>query len=94
MTDEELRNFVREVAEETKGNIVVADFAVSVARKAVAAERQACATRVAGIRQRVETLDLIEPDPDLSTIDWLRVAESAVRSNAELRGRPLADGPA
>ena len=43
MDEKELRKFVREVAGETKCNIVVADFAVAVARKAVAAEREACA---------------------------------------------------
>lgn len=44
MDENEIRKFVREVAEETKGNIVVADFAVAVAMKAIAAEREACAT--------------------------------------------------
>lgn len=49
MTDEELRKFVREVADETKGNIVVADFAVAVARKAATAEHQACLSAVKGV---------------------------------------------
>lgn len=43
MDEKELREIVRKVAEETRGNIVVSDFAISVARRAVEIEREACA---------------------------------------------------
>ena len=50
-----------------------------------AAVRVECATRVAGVRQQVCDLDPADPVPDLSTLDWLSVAESAVRSNADVQ---------
>ena len=53
---------------------VVEDFANAVARVAEAAERERCFQLLRAILAQVEDLDDIDPQPDMSCIDWLRTA--------------------
>ena len=53
---------------------MVEDFANAVARVAEAAERERCFQLLRAILAQVEDLDDIDPQPDISCIDWLRTA--------------------
>ena len=55
------------------GRLVEA-FANAVARATEAAERERCFQIVQAILAQVEDLDDIDPQPDMSCIDWLRTA--------------------
>lgn len=55
-------------------------------RAAMALERQRCIQTVAGIRKQVQDLDEKDPAPDLSTEQWLAVAEGEVRAGGPRPG--------
>jgi hypothetical protein len=85
MTNEELRKFVHEVADETKGNITIANFAIAVAMKVVAAEREALRK---AITEKVREWD------DRAEAYGMLLARDIVdaRSNAEITGADRRSG--